>query len=90
MVMTEQDELDFANATQCYICGGEIKPNDKTGCKVRDHCHIPGKYRGCAHNVCNINYNYKTLIPAFFHDLKKHDAQLLSSNAKSMTCQKKN
>ena len=57
MIMTEQDQLDFANVTQCYICGGEIKPNDKKGCKVRDHCHITGKYRGCAHNVCNINYN---------------------------------
>ena len=55
MIMTEQDTQDFANATQCYICEGEIKPNDKKGYKVKDHCHITGKYRGCAHNVCKVN-----------------------------------
>lgn len=33
--------------------------NDKKGCKVRDHNHLTSEYRGCAHNVCNINYNYK-------------------------------
>ena len=90
MIMTEQDVQDFANATQCYICGGEIKPNDKKGGKVRDHCHVTGKYRGCAHNVCNINYNYKNLkIPVFFHNLKNYDAHLIISNAKSMNCKKK-
>jgi hypothetical protein len=90
MIMTEQDKQDFANATKCYICGEEIMPNDKKGCKVRDHCHITGKYRGCAHNVCNINYNYKNLkIPVFFHNLKNYDAHLIISNAKSMNCKKK-
>ena len=31
MIVTEQDELDFANATQCDICGGEIKPMQSEG-----------------------------------------------------------
>ena len=22
--------------------------------KVRDHCHYTGKYRGAAHNICNL------------------------------------
>ena len=54
----------------------------KKCCKVGDHCHITGKYRGCAHNVCNINYNYKNFkIPVFFHNLKNYDAHLIISNA---------
>ena len=59
MTMTKEDKQDYLNATTCYICNNEITEKDKKGYKVRDHCHISGKYRGCAHNVCNMNYNYK-------------------------------
>ncbi len=82
MTMSKEDKQDYANATKCYICNNEIIENDKKGYKVRDHCHISGKYRGCAHNVCNINYNYKNIkIPVFFHNLKSYDAHLFISNA---------
>ena len=35
----------------CWICDKFIDYDDK----VRDHCHITGKYRGAAHWSCNIN-----------------------------------
>ena len=51
----------------------EIVLNYKTSCTVRGHDHLTSEYRGCAHNVCNINYNYDTYkIPTFFHNLKKN------------------
>ena len=28
----------------------------KNNKKVRDHCHYTGKYRGAAHNICNLRY----------------------------------
>ena len=35
--------------------------------KVRDHCHFTGKYRGCAHSSCNLNFCHKYFkIPVFF------------------------
>ena len=34
------------------FCGKLISLDDN---KVRDHCHITGKYRGAAHWSCNIN-----------------------------------
>ena len=27
--------------------------------KVKDHCHYTGKYRGAAHNICNLRYKYQ-------------------------------
>lgn len=49
MVMTVNDRKSFANATDCHICGEELGHD-----KVRDHCHITGKYRGAAHKACNL------------------------------------
>ena len=38
--------------------------------KVRDHCHIKGKYRGAAHRSCNINLKVSKKFPVVFHNLK--------------------
>ena len=32
-----------------------VKMPTKNILKVRDHCHFTGKYRGAAHNDCNLN-----------------------------------
>ena len=32
--------------------------NDKNYQKVRVHCHFRGKYRGAAHNICNLRFNF--------------------------------
>ena len=48
--------------------------------KVRDHCHITGKYRGAAHSICNLKLQIKadvTQIPVFFHNLENYDAHLI-------------
>ena len=36
--------------------------------KVRDHCHYTGKFRGAAHNVCNLCYKITKEIPVVFHN----------------------
>ena len=36
--------------------------------KVRDHCHYTGKYRGAAHNICNLRYKTPREIPVAFHN----------------------
>ena len=33
--------------------------------KVRDHCDYTGKFRGAAHNICNLRYNVPKKIPIF-------------------------
>ena len=43
---------------KCYICKKIFSTNDsnKEYFKVKDHCHYTGKYRGAAHNICNLRY----------------------------------
>ena len=72
--MTEDEIKKFNSATKCYICKKEFSC---TNYKVRDHCHLTGKYRGPAHNNCNLNLKEKiNFIPIFFHNLSGFDCHL--------------
>ena len=62
IIMKQEDEEDFKNNTICRFCEKEILSN-----KVRDHCHLAGKYRGPSHNICNINVKQKD--SKFFYHL---------------------
>ena len=41
--------------------------------KVRDHCHYTGKYRGAAHNICNLKSNIPNEVPVVFHTGSNYD-----------------
>jgi len=70
-----RDELDrFNSATHCYVCEKPFAPDDS---RVRDHCHLTGRYRGPAHSNCNLNYNDSYVIPVFFHNLSGYDAHFI-------------
>ena len=51
--MTEEEEDLFQKGNNCWICKIFINDNED---KVRDHCHITGKFRGTAHRNCNVNF----------------------------------
>ena len=58
--------------------------------KVRDHCHFTGKYRGCAHSMCNLNFcNRYFKIPVFFHNMQNYDGHLIIQNAEKLSNKKK-
>ena len=41
--------------------------------KVRDDCHCTGKYRGAAHNICNLRYKTPKEFPVVFHNGSTYD-----------------
>ena len=71
MIFTEEDRKQFNKASDCWICGEELG-NDR----VRDHCHYTGRYRGPAHNSCNLKYRKPKSISVFFHNLSGYDSHL--------------
>ena len=77
LVMTKSDEKDFQNAKKCWICQKRYKADENP---VRDHCHITGKYRGSAHNICNLKLQIsaeRIKIPVIFHNLKGYDSHFI-------------
>ena len=52
LVKSTKDEEIFQSSNKCWICNKLFDIGDN---KVRDHCHVIGKYRGLAHRSCNIN-----------------------------------
>ena len=80
------DELNqFNSATKCWICKGEFDDTaDEKGYKknekVKDHCHYTGRFRGAAHNSCNLKYKKPKFIPVVFHNLSDYDSHLFIKN----------
>ena len=75
--MTEDDEQHFRTMDGCHICSG--KYTDKDVCII-DHCHITGKFRGSAHQECNLKLRIKPediKIPVIFHNLHRYDSHFI-------------
>ena len=61
----------YDNSTKCHICNEELDED-----RVRDDCHLSGKFRCAAHEVCNLKYNVRTFFPVVFHNLFRYDSHL--------------
>ena len=75
MRMTREDWRAYNTATICHVCDKPLE-----GDSVRDHCHITGRFRGAAHNACNLKLRLNpktTTIPVVFHNLRGYDSHLL-------------
>ncbi|XP_071650755.1 uncharacterized protein [Temnothorax longispinosus] len=71
---TRDEWKKFNIAAQCHVCEKPFAPNDT---RVRDHCHLTGRYRGPAHSTCNLNYKDSHFIPVIFHNLSGYDAHFI-------------
>ena len=73
ILLTTKEKIHYNKQKICYICKKEFNDNDKKQQKVKDHCHYTGKYRGGAHNICNLRYNVSKEIPVVFHNGSIYD-----------------
>ena len=76
--LTYEENKYYEIQTVCYICKKEFSDDDdddddKNYQKVRDNCHYTGKYRGAAHNICNLRYKTPKEITAVFHNGSTYD-----------------
>ena len=66
--LTKEEKINYNDQQICYICKKGFHKSDKKHHEVRDHCHYTGKYRGAAHNICNLRYKIPKEIPVVFHN----------------------
>jgi len=75
--MTREGEKHFKQADKCHICDKKYVGKD---IRVRDHCHITGKYKGSAHQDCNLKLKIKPeeiKIPVIFCNLRGYDSHFI-------------
>ena len=72
--LSPEEWKKFRESEVCWLCKGKF--GEKTFSKVRDHCHYTGKFRGAAHQSCNLKFKRPKFTPVFFHNLQNYDAHL--------------
>ena len=75
----KKDQLEAKLQENCKLCKNPLLQKNFRDA-VKDHCHITGRYRGAAHNACNLKMRIKPKtdqIPVVFHNLRGYDAHHL-------------
>ena len=75
-LLTKEQQKSYNNAKICYICIEKFKNKylkDKKYCKVKDHYHFTGEYRGAMHSICNLKYSVSKTIRIAFHNGSNYD-----------------
>ena len=80
LIMSEEEEEQFILSNICWICEKLIDDGNE---KVRDHCHVTGKFNGAAHWSCNKNLQLTKKVPVMFDNLRGYDSHLTFNELKN-------
>ena len=64
---------NVAYAMVSFVMIKKKKKEFKCNHKVRDHCHYTRKFRGAAHNICNLRCKIPKKIPVVSHNGSAYD-----------------
>ena len=80
--LTKKEEKNRNKQKVCHICRKEFNADDsdKKYHKVKDHCHYTGKYRGAAHDICNLRYKTLKEFSVAFHSGSTYDYHFIIKN----------
>jgi len=73
LCMSEEDTRRHNENNQCNLCKCILNKNDK----VRDHCHLSGKFRQTLCSKFNISLQQPKFVSCFFHNLTNYDAHFI-------------
>ena len=79
------------NQSTCWLGEKGFAPEDlKENPVVRDHCHLTGRFRGLAHNSCNLNTRnaHTSFVPILFHNFSGYDCHLIFEKLVNMATRK--
>ena len=77
MIFGKEEKERYEKETKFWICEREFNDDGNIkNVKVRDHCHFTGRYRGAAHNSCNLEYRKPNFTPVVIHNLAGYDSHL--------------
>ena len=74
LIMSEEEGHLFQESNSFWIYSKFLDHDDE---KVREHCHVTGKFRGAAHQSCNINFQLTKKVPVIFHNLRGYNSHLI-------------
>ena len=79
-LLTQEKQQSYEKVKIGYICKEKLKHKHadyKKYCKVKNHCHYTGAYRGARHSICNLKYRAPKEIPILFHNGSNYDYQFI-------------
>ena len=75
-IISQEKKHLSQQSNSCWIYEKLIDSDEE---KVRDHCHVTGKFAGAAHWSCNINLQLTKKVSVIFKNLRGYDSHLIFS-----------